>query len=361
MVVHPSYIAPAEDAVRLHDPAAKLEGMIVIHSTTLGLALGGCRLWPYASLDDAFADAARLAEGMSYKNALAGLPFGGAKAVICQPHEPFDRRALFQAFGRAVESLGGRYVTAEDVGTTINDMDDVATATRHVAGRRPEAGRAGGDPSPWTARGVFDAMRAATRMVFGSGLDRRTVAVQGLGHVGASLCRLLADAGARLVIADIDRDRCERLGRDLGARIADASDIALVDADIFAPCALGGVLTRKVAATMKARLVCGAANNQLATPDVAAALVDNGIIYVPDYVANAGGVISVAAEHLCEEEVQVAARVAAIGPRTALILEKAARWGHSPALVADRMAEEIMDRTRDAQGLTTSPDPICPA
>jgi leucine dehydrogenase len=343
MNVHPSYIASAVDAVRLHDPAAKLEGMIVIHSTALGLALGGCRLWHYTSLDEAFADAARLAEGMSYKNALAGLPFGGAKAALRRPQEPFDRSALFQAFGRAVESLGGRYVTAEDVGTTIDDMEDVAMATRHVAGRRPQAGRAGGDPSPWTAQGVFEAMQAGARSMLGGELEGRTVAVQGLGHVGAQLCRLLANAGAQLILADIDRDRCERLSHALGARIVDASDIALVNADIFAPCAMGGVLTRKVVAAMKARLVCGAANNQLATPDIAAALVDNGITYVPDYVANAGGVISVAAEYLCEDETEVAARVAAIGPRTASILEKAARWGHPPALVADRMAEEVID------------------
>ncbi len=345
----PTRIAPAADAVRLYDPQAKLEGMIVIHSAALGPGLGGCRLWRYPSLDEAFADAARLAEGMSYKNALAGLPFGGAKAVIRRPEGSFDRQALFEAFGRAVERLEGRYVTAEDVGTSIADMDHVASETRHVVGRARPAGQAGGDPSPWTARGVFAAMQAAARVVLRSELEGRTVAVQGLGQVGAELCRLLADAGANLVIADIVRERGDRLGRELGARVADTNDIALVDADIFAPCALGGVLTRKVAAAMKAPLICGAANNQLSTPDAADALVTHGIAYVPDYVANAGGVISAAAEYLGEDETGVAARVSEIGARTASILEKAARWGHSPALVADRMAEEIMDRAKAEQ------------
>jgi leucine dehydrogenase len=335
--------APTPQIVRLHDRVAKLEGVIVIHSTALGPGIGGCRLWTYPNLDAAITDAIRLAEGMSYKNALAGLPFGGAKAVLRRPDGPFDRHVLFEAFGRAVERLEGRFVTAVDAGTMVADMEEVARVTRHVAGRRCHAGRAGGDPSPWTALGVFEAMRSAARLVLGAELEGCAVAVQGLGNVGARLCRRLADSGARLVIADLEPDRAKALGRELDARVVPAADIALASVDIFAPCALGGALTRKVVAAMKARLVCGGANNQLATSDTAAALVDNGIAYVPDYVANAGGIISVTAEYLGEVEASVATRVVAIGPRTASILEKALRWGHSPALVADRMAEEIME------------------
>jgi len=343
-------MAPAAQYRRLHDPASRLDGMIVIHSTALGPGAGGCRLWSYASHGDAFADAFRLAEGMSYKNAMAGLPFGGAKAVLRRPEGAFDRAALFRAFGEAVERMGGCYVTAEDVGTTVADMEVVAKATRHVAGLAREPGRAGGDPSPWTARGVFAAMRAATRLVFGSELEGRTVAVQGLGSVGAQLCRLLADAGARLVIADIDGKRCARLQRELDARVVKVTDIALTDADIFAPCALGGVLTRRTVSVMKARVVCGAANNQLAVPPVAAAMVARRIAYVPDYVANAGGIISVAAEYLREDEASVGARVARIGGRVDAILKQALDSRVSPAIVADRMAEHIMDSAAEVNG-----------
>lgn len=350
MVVRSTPHAPAAQVVRLNEPAAQLEGVIVIHSTALGPAAGGCRFWSYPSLDDAFADAARLAEGMSYKNALAGLPFGGAKAVLCRPDGAFDRRALFAAFGAAVERLGGRYVTAEDVGTTVADMEVVAKATRHVAGLTPGMGRAGGDPSPWTARGVFDAMRAAARLVLRSELEGRTVAVQGLGNVGSDLCRRLAEAGARLVIADIDPSRCARLQAELGARTMDVAEIALADADIFAPCALGGALTHSTVKRMKARLVCGAANNQLANPQVAAALLERGIVYVPDYVANAGGIISATAEYLREDLAEVAARIQQIGPRVAAILEDASRERLSPAIVADRMAERIMAGASETPG-----------
>lgn len=332
----------APECVRLHDPGAQLEGMIVIHSTRLGPGAGGCRLWPYPGIDEAFADALRLAKGMSYKNAMACLPFGGAKAVIRQPDEPFDREALFSGFARAVEKLGGRYVTAEDVGTTVADMEVVARTTDHVVGRSRGAGRAGGNPAPWTARGVFMAMRTGAHAGLRSELTGKTVAVQGLGQVGAELCRLLAEAGADLVVSDIDKGQCKRIASEYGARIASPLDIVLYDADIFAPCALGGVLTQRTAGAMKARLVCGAANNQLAEPGVASVLMERGIVYVPDYVANAGGIISAAAEYLEEDEDQVALRVARIGLRVAIVLEEAVRTKRSPATVADQIAENIM-------------------
>ncbi|MGV2497152.1 Glu/Leu/Phe/Val family dehydrogenase [Pelagerythrobacter aerophilus] len=348
MVARPARLTPPLQCVPLRDPESDLEGVIVIHSTALGPGAGGCRFWSYPDMDGARADAMRLAEGMSYKNALAGLPLGGAKAVLRRPAGEFDRARLFRAFGRAVEELGGRYVTAEDVGTSVADMQEVARATRHVAGLPPTEGRAGGDPSPWTARGVFDSMQAAAAFALGSELRGLTVAVQGTGNVGADLCRHLAEAGARLVIADPNPAQREELRATLGAKVVGVDEIAEVEADVFAPCALGGVLTRENVGKLRARLVCGAANNQLASPEVGAMLLDRGIAYVPDYVANAGGIISVSAEYLGETETDVAQRVATIAPRVAAILERAAREGRSPAAVADEMAEEVIARAQRA-------------
>lgn len=342
MVTRPSRLHPPVECVRLHDIEAGLDGVIAIHSTALGPGAGGCRLWSYPDLDEALADAMRLAEGMSYKNALAGLPFGGAKAVLRRPAGEFDRDALFRAFGRAVNELGGRYVTAEDVGTSVADMQRVAEVTRHVAGLPSSGDRAGGDPSPWTARGVFESMRTAAALMLDRDLAGLTVAVQGTGNVGADLCRRLADAGANLVIADPEPGRSDRLSHILGAKVVGIDDIAEVEADVFAPCALGGALTRNVARRLRARLVCGAANNQLASAEIAPLLMARGIAYVPDYVANAGGIISVSAEYLGEGRSDVEARVAEIAPRVAVILEQAAREQRSPADVADEMAENMI-------------------
>ncbi|GGJ44762.1 amino acid dehydrogenase [Sphingopyxis bauzanensis] len=342
MVVQFSGRLPALETVRLEDKSAGLDGIIVVHSTTLGPGAGGCRLWHYPDLDQAFTDAFRLAEGMSYKNAMAGLPFGGAKAVLRRPDGPFDRAALFQAFGRAVAALGGRYVTAEDVGTTVADMQEVARETRHVAGLAAVGAAAGGDPSPWTAQGVFGAIEASAAFALGSDLKGLTVAVQGTGSVGGELCRRLADAGARLVIADVAPGRRDRLATILGARVVSADAIASVEADVFVPCALGGVLDKPTVAAMKAKLVCGGANNQLATPEIAGMLREHGITYVPDYVANAGGIISVSAEYLGESAASVASRVAQIGPRVTAILEEAARRDISPATAADETAERLI-------------------
>lgn len=342
MVTRPSRLTPPVECVRLQDADCGLDGIIAIHSTALGPAAGGCRFWSYPGSQEALADALRLAEGMSYKNALAGLPFGGGKAVLRKPEGSFDRAKLFRAFGRAVEQLNGLYVTAEDVGTSVDDMQEVASATRHVAGLPPAEGRAGGDPSPWTAQGVFESMQAAARFVLDSDLAGLTVAVQGTGNVGADLCRRLADAGARLVIADPSPARRDRLAAILGAKVVEVDAIASVQAEIFAPCALGGALTPEVVRGLKAKLVCGAANNQLASPAVADLLMDRGIAYAPDYVVNAGGIISVSAEYLGEDESDVGYRVAEIAPRVANLLDRAAREKLSPAVVADRMAEEVI-------------------
>lgn len=342
MVARPTRLTPPFECVRLLDVDAQLDGAIMIHSTALGPGAGGCRFWPYQGTDEALADALRLAEGMSYKNALAGLPFGGAKAVLRKPEGDFDRARLFRAFGRAVEQLGGLYVTAEDVGTSVQDMQEVATETRHVAGLPSAEGRAGGDPSPWTAKGVFESMRAAARAVLDSDLAGLTVAVQGTGNVGADLCRRLADAGARLVIADPSAARRDRLAAILGAKVVGVDEIASAQAEIFAPCALGGALTPEVVRGLKAKLVCGAANNQLASPGVADLLLNRGIAYAPDYVVNAGGIISVSAEYLGENESDVEYRVAAIAPRVAEIFDRAAREGRSTAVIADEMAEDVI-------------------
>jgi leucine dehydrogenase len=330
------------ESVRIFDKEACLDGVIVIRPTALGPGAGGCRLWTYSSIEEAETDALRLSQGMSYKNALAGLPLSGAKAVLRRPDGEFDRASLFRAFGRAVEDLGGRYVTAEDVGTSVNDMTNVATATRHVAGLAPAVGRAGGDPSPWTAKGVFESIRTAAGSALGGDLKGMTVAVQGVGNVGADLCRRLADAGAHLVIADPDPSRRNRLEHILGAHVVSVDQILMAEADILAPCALGGTLDVRTVENLKVKLVCGAANNQLATPEVAQLLQQRDITYVPDYVVNAGGIISVSAEYLGEDLVSVEQRVSAIAPRVMALLQMASAERRSPAAVADDMAKSVI-------------------
>lgn len=340
----------AHEQVHIIDDASTgLRGMIAIHSTTLGPAAGGCRLWRYENAQAMERDALRLSRGMSYKNAMAGLPFGGGKAVLQLPAEPFDRDALFAALGNAVEALDGRYITAEDVGTTLEDMKVVSERTRFVAGLKARRGKAGGDPSPWTALGVFEAMKVASSVALGADLEGLTVAVQGTGNVGASLCRMLANAGVKLVIADIDRRRVALLERVHGARVVPVDEIASVQADIFAPCALGGVLNAKSIPQLKARLVCGGANNQLATEADGDALTARGIAYAPDYVVNAGGIINVTAEYLGETTQQVEARVHCIAGRLDTVLKLAAVEKVSSARVADRLAQQII-REAERQG-----------
>lgn len=337
-----SFHMEPEQLIELDDQASGLRGFIVIHSTALGPAAGGCRLWAYDDDAAALTDARRLAEGMTYKNAMAGLPLGGGKAVIMRPAGDFDRPALFRAFGRAVDRLDGRYVTAEDVGTKVADMQDIAAETGFVAGLAKQAERAGGDPSPWTALGVFEAMKHAVHHAHNCDLRGLTVAVQGVGNVGAGLCALLSEAGAKLIVADVDPHRCKHVSDRLGARIVDVGDVLAVEADIVAPCALGGVLTPAVVGAMSARIICGAANNQLSSPEMAAEIAARGIVYAPDYVANAGGIINVSAEYLGEEACQVRDRVMAIGPRMADILKEADLAGLSPAMIADRQAHRIV-------------------
>jgi leucine dehydrogenase len=326
----------------INDPKRSAHGVIALHSTALGPAAGGCRLWHYASDQNALEDAMRLARGMSYKNAMAGLPLGGGKAVLRRPSGEFDRTALFEAFAEAVESLGGRYVTAEDVGTSVADMNVIARHTRHVAGLSPRVGFAGGDPSPWTALGVFKSMQAAAHLILGRDLDRLTVAVQGVGNVGGHLCELLHKSGARLIVADVDTMRASRIATRYSANLVSVDEIVQVEADILAPCALGSVLNRNTIPALKVALVCGGANNQLASDEDGEALFKKGIAYAPDYVVNAGGIINVSAEHLGETVADVETRVDAIPLRIEQILRQAGEDGRSSHLIADEMARRLI-------------------
>lgn len=337
--------APGEWAgefVMLKDEASGLEGVIAIHSRVLGPGAGGTRFWHYESHEAMLADAARLAEGMSYKNAMADLPLGGAKAVIRRPERPFDREALFAAFGRAVDRLGGRYVTAEDVGTTVEDMAVVRGETRHVAGLPLAEGRAGGDPSPLTARGVFVSMRHAVETRLRKPLAECTVAIQGVGHVGASLAAMLHEAGAKLILADVDSERVARVAVATGAEVTSVNQILAARADVLAPCALGGVLDAASIARLSARLVCGAANNQLATPADGARLADRGVLYAPDYVVNSGGIINVAAEYLGWSRAEVGVRVEATHERLERVWAHAEATGRTPNLAADELAQQAI-------------------
>ena len=282
-----------EQLVICNDSSAGYRGIIAVHSTTLGPALGGTRFWQYASDEEAIVDALRLARGMTYKNAVAGLNLGGGKSVIIGNNKTADREMIFRAHGRFVESLGGRYITAEDVGTSTADMDFVHMETKNVSGL---AGRSG-DPSPVTAHGVFRAIQASARERWGSDdLSTRTVSVQGAGHVGYYLAKELHEAGATLVVTDIDVERVKQVVAEFGARSVAPEEIYGVKADIFAPCALGGIINDATIPQLTCEIVAGAANNVLLEERHGMVLEERGILYAPDYVANAGGVINVYSE-----------------------------------------------------------------
>lgn len=330
------------------DPQAGLRGFIAIHSTALGPAFGGCRFWSYANEDEALTDALRLSQGMSYKNALAELAYGGGKAVIMRGDDPIDEASLFEAYGRVIETLGGRYITAEDVGTSVENMRSVAKFTDYVGGIPQVDGYRGGDPSPVTALGVFEGMKAAAQHQFGTAdLAGMTVAVQGIGNVGYNLCKLLHQAGAKLLVSDISSENMQRAVDAFAAKPCSGLAILSSNAEIFAPCALGGVLNAETIGALKAKVVAGAANNQLATKQDGNRLKAAGITYAPDYVINAGGIISVAAERnpqATKERVQGA--VMRIGPRTADILTRAENSGTPPSEMADQMAREKIAKAK---------------
>lgn len=331
---HPSYDGH-EDVIEVGDEALGFAGYIAIHSTVLGPSAGGCRIWSM-SREDALTDVLRLSRGMSYKNAMADLPLGGGKAVLYRMGP--DRAACFEKFGEQVEALGGRYITAEDVGATMADMRAIARRTSYVAGLPKEAGQAGGDPSPVTAQGVFYCIEALL-----GGVQGRTVAVQGVGHVGLHLCRLLAEAGARLVVSDVNEANLAQ-AKALGAESAPVDRIHAVAADLFSPCALGAGLNARTIPELAAKYVCGAANNQLETEADGARLAARGIVYAPDYVVNAGGIINVSAEYLGESAAAVDARIRAIAPRLMRILAAAKAENIPPHEAADRAVREKLAR-----------------
>jgi leucine dehydrogenase len=277
------------------NPEVGLQAIIAIHSTVLGPGLGGVRMWNYGSMDAALTDVLRLSRGMTYKAAVAGLRLGGGKAVILGDPKKDKSEALFRSFGRYIESLNGLYITAEDVGTGMDDMDLILTETSWVTGVSPAHGGSG-DPSPVTAFGVLQGMKAAAEIVFGDGaaLTGRSVAIQGLGSVGTYLATHLEKEGAKVFAADIDSERTQRARDELGVEIVPADEILSVDCDVVAPCALGAILNERTIPTLRCRIVAGAANNQLEDEERdGRALHERGILYAPDFVGNAGGLINV--------------------------------------------------------------------
>ena len=324
------------------DEAIGYHGIIAIHSTVLGPAVGGTRWWNYHTEDEALTDALRLSHGMTYKTALAGLPLGGGKSIIIGNHATSDREALLRAHGRFVDTLAGRYITAEDVGTSPADMEIMRLETQHVAGL---LGRSG-DPSPFTARGVFRAIQASVKFLRDTDdLSGLTVALQGCGHVGYNLAKWLHEAGASLVVADVNGESVARLVKSFDADTVHPSEIFSVPADIFAPCALGGVINDETIPQLQAQIVAGAANNQLLEERHGTMLRDRNILYAPDYVANAGGVLNGCVEVLGWEPEHALRKVDEIYDTLLRIFQSAAAEGITTNQAADRLAE---DRLRSA-------------
>lgn len=337
-----------EQVYHVFDEISGLNAFIAIHSTVLGPACGGCRVWSYDSPSDGQKDVMRLSRGMTYKNALAGVKFGGGKSVVLGPIPNDKREVVFSAFGKAIETLGGDYITAEDVGVSVADMELVHGETKYVSGLRDRGMGIGGDPSPFTARGVMRGIEAAVKHKFGrDDLDGLKIAVQGLGAVGEKLCRGLMLKGARLIVSDINVTRALQFCDLTDATYRKPDNILLADADIIVPCALGGAITEHVASNMHGKVIAGAANNQLATDLVGAILRERDILYAPDYVINGGGIIMAEAEYYQSDNADgVNARIDGIYDRTLRILERAVSEDRPPHLVADRMAEEIIAEAR---------------
>ena len=329
------------------DPASGLRAVIAIHSTALGPAAGGVRFWCYGTEADAITDALRLSRGMSFKNAMAGLELGGGKGVVlaAEPGATITHTQL-EAFGRSVDSLGGRYVTAEDVGMSEERMKVIAGRTRYVSGLPVEQGRAGGDPGPYTAMGVYLGVKAAAGRALGTAdMKGVRVAIQGVGSVGGGLARLLAADGAALTLADVNAGRAEALAQELGASTASTDAILAADVDIVSPNALGAILTAETVPALKAGVVAGGANNQLARPEDGRRIHERGVLYAPDYVINAGGIINVGLEYLGQgDEAEVNARIARIPDRLNEVWNESERTGLPAAEVADGIAKRLIGR-----------------
>jgi leucine dehydrogenase len=342
-----------EQLVFCHDQATGLRAIIAIHDTTLGPALGGCRMYPYVSEDEAIVDVLRLARGMTYKAAASGLNLGGGKSVIIGDPEGDKSEELFRSFGRYLETLGGRYIVAEDVGTSTEDMEYIRIETSHVVGVDVTHGGSG-DPSPFTALGVLQGMKACAEEVFGSpSLEGRTVAVQGLGHVGWHLCEMLHKEGAGLFVTDLREEVVERARQEFGAKPVEPDEILSIPCDVFAPCALGAVVNDETLPNFRCSIIAGSANNVLLEPRHGEALAERGILYAPDYVINAGGLINVADELEGYNEKRATKRVTRIYDSMKRIIAIAKRDGVPTHVAADTLALERIDAISSIERLHT--------
>jgi leucine dehydrogenase len=328
------------------DEKSGLRAIVAMHSTHLGPAAGGTRLWHYADDADALTDALRLSRGMSYKNAMAGLPLGGGKAVVLANKERTKTPEMLAAFGSAVNSLGGKYVTAEDVGMSVGDMIEISKQTKFVAGLPVAGGAVGGDPGPHTSLGVFLGIKAAVKRALGKDtVDGLHIALQGAGSVAGGVARYAAAEGAKLTIADVDAARAEKLAIETGGAVVAPGAILGLKADVVSPCALGAILTEESIGYLETPIIAGGANNQLATPEDGQRLHARGILYAPDYVINAGGIINVSTEYLNDGGPDlVRSRIEAIPGRLEQIWAESAATGRDPAAVADAMAQKLIGR-----------------
>jgi len=322
------------------DPATGLRAIIAIHNTTLGPALGGCRFVPYQSAEDALLDAMRLAQGMSYKAAISGIAHGGGKSVIVKPDVVLDREKLFQSFGEFVDTLGGRYITAVDSGSSVADMDVIASKTRHVVSTSSRVGGKG-DPSPYTALGVLRGIQAGVLHRLGKeSLENVHVAIQGAGNVGYHLAKQLCALGAMITVCDSKDSATQQFADEFGATVVSKESIYDVVCDVFSPCALGAILDQGSVSRLKATVVAGAANNQLASPEIAQHLFDRDILYATDYVINAGGLIHVS----LNDEALIERKVNAIYDVLLDVFERSKNEKLPTSHVADRIAQEIIDQ-----------------
>ena len=328
------------------DEKCGLRAIIAIHSTHLGPAAGGCRFWHYAKDEEALVDALRLSRGMSYKNAMAGLPLGGGKSVILANAARTKSADLLHAFGKAVDHLGGRYITAEDVGMSVADMIEVHRSTRFVAGLPNSPGDVGGDPGPHTSLGVFLGIKAAVKRALGKdSLDGLHIALQGAGSVATGVALHACGEGAKLSIADVDQDKAQILADRADGKAVSPEEILSLEADVLSPCALGAILSETSIAELKVPIVAGGANNQLATPEDGVRLQQRGILYAPDYVINAGGIINVCTEFLGDGDADlVRNRIEGIPVRLEQIWAESESSGRDPAAVADAMAQRLIGR-----------------
>ena len=331
-----------------HDADTGLKAIVAVHSTALGPGAGGTRRWVYNNDEDALTDVLRLARGMTYKNAVAGLKFGGGKAVILGSDDAPKSPELFRAFGRFVNSLSGRYITAEDVGCSVDDMRYVREETGFVSGLPQSGNDAGGDPSPWTALGCFQGIEAAAEARLGAdSVKGLRVAVQGVGHVGYYLCKLLHEAGAELFISDVNKDHLKITLDAVPATVVPPQELLFADVDVLAPCALGNILTSVTIPKINAKIIAGGANNQLSTPADGIRLAERDILYAPDYVINAGGIINVAAEYYGNSsEDDVRADVGRIKDRLKNIFEQAKETGRPTNELADELARSLVAAAR---------------